>query len=202
MKPAVMTIPRFERISFLIHGFGNAAWTAKSFGQREEWRDFALLFLRQVHSDVVRFIENVPGRSLRGDAMITHRPGIFLVVKTADCLPALLVDEGNRVIAAVHCGWKGTRLRLLQRVVRSMAEYSGSDPSRLLAAFGPCIGGGCYEVGEDIRRDFRESGFPDSLFFPHPGRRRKYFFDLREANRQQLIQAGVGAKRIFSVDVC
>jgi YfiH family protein len=198
----LITIPRFERIPFIYHGFGAAGWGEKDLKKREEWQGFKRLCLRQVHSDVIHFILDVPNTTLRGDAMITSLPRLFLIIKTADCLPVLLVDKKKRIIAAVHCGWKGTLLRLLENVVSAMKTRFGSAPADILAALGPSIGGGCYEVGEDVRNPFRENGFPDSLFLPVAARPCKYLFDLREANRLQLHSQGVGDKNIFSIGIC
>jgi YfiH family protein len=197
-----LTIPGFERIPFLRHGFGNAHWKEEDFARREDWKDFRLVWLNQVHSEIVHFIRNVPDKNLRGDALVTNLSGIFLIIKTADCLPILLVDEAGRAIAAVHCGWKGTLDRVVEKVVLGMKEHYGSDPKEVLAAFGPCIGKDCYQVGEDVRGGFADRRFPDVLFRPLPGRRGKFLLDLQEANRIQLLQLGVRAKNIFSVDVC
>ena len=198
----LITIPRLDRIPFLYHGFGNAYWKEEDFARREEGRDFKLLFLKQVLSNVVHVIDKVPGKDLKGDAMVTGLPRLFLIIKTADCLPILLVDEAKRVIAAVHCGWKGTLERALEKVVLGMKNHYGSDPRALLAAFGPCIGGGCYEVGEDVHRSFAAEEFSDSLFRPIPDRPGKHLLDLRKANRIQLLGLGVREKNIFVVDIC
>ncbi len=197
-----VTVPGLESFPFLYHGFGNACWKEQDFGKRAEWRDFKLLFLDQVHSEVVHVIRKIPKRNLRGDALITDLPRVFLIIKTADCLPVFLVDEAKRVIAAVHCGWKGTLRRVLQKVVLKMKDGYGSDSRALLAAFGPSIGGDCYEVGEDVHKSFAAAGFPGSLFRPLPDRPGKCLFNLREANRSQLLQLGVQANSIFSVDAC
>jgi YfiH family protein len=198
----LLTVPRFERIPCLYHGFGNAFFEAEDFSRREEWRDFRLLFLDQIHSDVVHFIQKVPEKNLRGDALVTDLPRIFLIIKTADCLPIFLVDEARRVIAAVHCGWKGTLEKVLGKVVLGMKCHYGSDPESLLAAFGPSIGGECYEVGEDVARSFAVRGFPDSFFRPVPSRSGKYLFDLREANRIQLLRLGVKEENLSTAGVC
>lgn len=198
----LLTVPRLSQIFFLYHGFGDVDWKARDFRAKEGWKDFKLLFLKQVHSDIVHFIRRVPGVSLRGDAAITDLPRVFLIVKTADCLPVLLVDEKKRVIAAVHCGWKGTAQRVLDKVVRGMKSQYGCEPTDLLAAFGPCIGRDCYEVGEDVRKRFAAEGFPDSLFRLASGPKRKFLFDLREANRLQLLDQGIKSDSIFSLDLC
>jgi YfiH family protein len=199
---AVREVPQLERIPFLRHGFGDLAWGEKDLRKLADRLDFKPLFLKQVHSDVVHFIDEVPERRLRGDAAVTRLPGLLLVIKTADCLPVVLVEEKKRVIAAVHCGWKGTSQRVLEKVVLGMKECYGANPAAILAAFGPCIGGACYEVGEDVHRAFAESGFPASLFRPVTGRRGKYLFDLLSANRLQLLKLSVKAQNILSLDIC
>ncbi|MBM3284769.1 MAG: peptidoglycan editing factor PgeF [Candidatus Aminicenantes bacterium] len=197
-----ITIPGFERIPFIYHGFGTSAWKEEDFRQGEEWTGYRLIHLKQLHSDIIHTILDVPDTILRGDALITALPGLFLIIKSADCVPVLLVDEKKRVIAAVHCGWKGTLLRLLDKVVSGMKTQFGSVPADILAGFGPSIGATCYDVGEEVRNAFRENGFPDALFLPVPGRPLKYFFDLRKANILQLRRQGLRDENIFSVDIC
>jgi YfiH family protein len=198
----LLTVPRLEQIPWLRHGFGDATWAESRFRESKEWASFKPLFLNQVHSGIVHFIDGVPAKSLRGDAMVTSLPGLLLVIKSADCLPVLLVDVGRRVIAAVHCGWKGTLRRILERPVTGMRDHYGSDPEEILAAFGPGIGAGCYEVGEVVRRSYLKEKFPDSIFRPVPARHGKYFFDLAEANRLQLVSQGIKEENIFKVGVC
>ncbi|MGB7295240.1 MAG: peptidoglycan editing factor PgeF [Candidatus Aminicenantales bacterium] len=202
LRSSVITIPRFDRIPFLKHGFGDRTWQARDFKRSGDWDGFHPLFLKQIHSDVVHFIAETPQQGLRGDALVTRLPGLLLVIKTADCLPVLLVDVKTRVIAAVHCGWKGTRLRVLEKTIRGMLERYSVEPGSLLAALGPCIGAGCYEVGEDVRDLYAAGGFPGSLFNPIPGRPGKHLFDIRAAARLQLFGLGIKAKNIFAVDVC
>jgi YfiH family protein len=202
LEPALITIARFNQIPFLRHGFGDAGWMGKDFKKQEGWKDFRLLSLNQVHSDIVHFIDKVPAGSQRGDALITRLPGVLLAVKTADCLPVLLVDEAGRVIAAVHCGWKGTLRGLLERVVQGMKARYACDSASILAAFGPCISSRCYEVGPEVRRSYVAAGFPTSLFQPVPGRPGKYYFDLAAANRLQLLRQGIKPKNIFTVNIC
>jgi len=197
-----VTIPELDCLPFLYHGFGKAGWKEQDFRTRAEWRDFKLVFLDQVHSEVVYVIRKVPKKSPRGDALVTDLPRVFLIIKTADCLPIFLVDQTKRVIAVVHCGWKGTLRKVLGKVVLKMRDTYGSDPGALLAAFGPSIGRNCYEVGEDVRRSFAAAGSSNTLFRPRDEGPGKYLFNLREANRSQLLRLGIQAKNIFSVETC
>jgi YfiH family protein len=202
LKSTLITIPRFNQIPFLQHGFGDAGWKAGDFKKRGGWEDFRLLSLKQVHSDIVRFIRRVPRAGVKGDAAVTDIRRVFLIIKTADCLPVLLVDEKKRVIAAVHCGWKGTLRGLLEKVVEGMKARYACDAASILAAFGPCISRRCYEVGPEVRRSYVAAGFPTSLFQPVPGRPGKYYFDLAAANRLQLLRQGIKPKNIFTVNIC
>jgi YfiH family protein len=197
-----LTVPRFDRIPWLIHGFGTRSWRLRDLEGRPEWRNFKMCWLDQVHSREMHFIDALPDRRLTGDALATRLPGIFLIIKTADCLPLFLVDESQPVIAAVHSGWRGSQKRIAEHAVRELQVHYGCRPSSLLAALGPCIGPECYEVGEDVRQEFEAAGFPLDILRPHPAVRGKYLLDLVSANRRQLESQGLKKKNIFTVGIC
>jgi YfiH family protein len=198
----LLTISRLNQIPYLVHGFGTAGWKESDIKRKKEWESFRLVYLKQIHSDRVHFIDKVPSKKLSGDALVTSVPFILLTIKTADCLPVLIVDELRRVIAAVHCGWRGTVKKVLEKTIQGLKEHHGSSPSSLLVAFGPCIGPKCYEVGEDVRQSFRDGGFPAGLFQRHPEHPKKFLLDLREANLLQLQSQGVLEENIFVVEDC
>jgi YfiH family protein len=195
-------LSRLERLPFLRHGFGDSSWRVRDLQRLAEKLGFRPVLLKQVHSDVVLFLDEPPQRTLRGDAAVTRLPGLLLAVRTADCLPVLLVEEKKRVIGAVHCGWKGTSRRILEKAVLGMRERYGADPGAIMAAFGPCIGPDCYEVGEDVRGAFGAAGFPDSVFRTIKGRPGRFRLDLRSANRFQLLKLGLKPRNILSLDRC
>ena len=93
------------------------------------------------------------------DALWTATPGQAVGVRTADCVPILLVDPDQRQVAAVHSGWRGTQARIAARTVERLVR-GGARPERLLAVIGPCIRGCCYAVSEGLagtfERDFGE----------------------------------------------
>jgi purine-nucleoside/S-methyl-5'-thioadenosine phosphorylase / adenosine deaminase len=188
-----------------------------------------LITLRQIHSDIIRRVETIPGSPLKeppsGDGLITATPGVLLGIQTADCLPVILVDSKRHAIGVFHAGWRGTLKRIVEKGVGEMHRCFGTNPSDLKAAIGPGIQGCCYEVGEEVRTKF-ESQFEygASLFheikesdpvrekYPllflsarapgHSDLPKKIFLDLVEANRQQLIVAGVPKKNIESSPLC
>ncbi len=161
---SILTVPRLEPISWLVHGFGTGSWHEEDFAAAPAFAGFTPVIMRQIHSAIVHRLEAVPERKLEGDALITNVPGLLLVVRTADCLPVLLIDEAHRAVGSVHCGWRGTRGRILERAIEAMRGAYGTDPASLLAALGPCIGPCCYEVGPEVRASFAEAGFPDAIF--------------------------------------
>lgn len=136
----------------------------------------------QTHSATVRRI--TPGVDLRGvDGVVCTGPGALIGVHTADCLPLLMADTGAGVIAAVHCGWRGTVAGIVDNALSEMIA-AGAAPGRIAAAMGPCICPGCFEVGEEVARLF-----PDAAVCRRPGR--KPHVDLARAVDLSLRAAGV-----------
>lgn len=172
---------------------------------RDEARDDArrklgdrgrLLFLRQVHgASVVAAPWSDPPDA---DGALASRAGEAIAIETADCLPVFLVDAEGRRMGAAHAGWRGTALGIVVETIRAI-ERLGSNPRNLRAALGPCIGPCCYEVGDDVVRAFVRA--PADPFF-RPGRAGRWFFDLRAANRAQLIACGVSPGRIEDAPCC
>jgi len=200
--PDLMTVPRFESAGFLVHGFGTRIFDRGRMAAFSTTHGFRPVLLNQVHSDRIRLVDEVPDTPPDGDALVTARPSLLLVIRTADCLPILLTDTRRRLAAAVHCGWRGTSLGLVSRVIRFLRERWDSRAADILAAMGPCIQGDCYEVGEDVRRAFDRAKPTGGCFRDHPGRPGKFLLDLRETNHRQLLRAGVPDDRIFRVGGC
>jgi hypothetical protein len=192
----------FVQIPFLIHGFGTRYWKEEDFVSAPDLADFHRVSLRQTHSDIIRVITQFPQEKMEGDVMVTNLPGILLIIKTADCLPVLVVDTQNRAVGAVHCGWRGTRKRVIEKALRTMQRSYGSDFASLCVALGPCISRTCYEVGEDVREKYKGEGLQRGVFDDHPSKKKKYLFDLKGANRAQILAMGIPENNIFSVDLC
>ena len=201
-----LVVPRLESIPGLVHGFGDARWSEADFLAFAESRGMKPVIMHQLHSDVIHRVDSVPPEKLEGDALMTNVPGLVLVIRTADCLPVLLVDDENRAVAAIHCGWRGTEKRILEKAVKAMGEAYGSNPATMLAVLGPCIGAACYEVGPEVRKAFLQAGFPPGVFVGRgqdpaiqiPNYQGRYLLDLREANVWLLGNLGFNGSRIFN----
>jgi YfiH family protein len=109
--------------------------------------------VKQVHGAELWMVDQ-PGQAGSGDGLISHTAGLLIGIKTADCLPILLIDPSRRVVAAVHAGWRGTAAKIVQRAVSRMVERFECDPQSLEAAIGPGIGLCCFEVGPEVAREF------------------------------------------------
>ena len=188
-------------------------------------KPWPLITNRQIHSDVIHVVRSAEPGQLIGDGLITNLPGIAIAILTADCLPVLLVDRKSQVVGAFHAGWRGTVKRIVEKGVGLMRHEFGSRPQDIHAAIGPGIQKCCYEVGEELRNEF-DSQFVYARDLFHEFResdpvRKKYpllflngrppghgdlcmklHLDLREANRRQLLAAGVPSRQITAYTDC
>jgi len=132
------------------------------------------------------------------DAIITNLKGICVAVKTADCVPILLFDPKQKIVAAVHAGWRGTVQNILLKTIQKMAEEFGSEQSDIVAGIGPSISPEVYEVGEEVWKQF------DSEFYlpTFPAKPDKRLLDLWQANYHQLIVSGIPANQIEVARIC
>lgn len=199
---AFATNAAFSGIPWLFHGFGTRALDEAGLNALAAAHGMRPVLLHQVHSAGVLAVDDVPPGKPDADALITNRPGLLLVVKTADCLPLFLVDEDRRAVAAVHAGWRGTAARIAAVAVAALKERFGSEPASLHAILGPCIGPACYEVGEDVIASFGGDPGDGSPLFTAAKRSGRYLLDLAAANRLQLEAAGVAPSRIRAAGVC
>jgi YfiH family protein len=158
---------------------------------------------RQVHGDGITLLSEPSGCPAAGaDALITGEPELCLAVSTADCVSLLLYAPDKKKIAAVHAGWRGTVQRIARKTVRRMAEETGCNPALMLAGIGPSIGSKAFEVGEEVCAAFRSAGIDITPFCRRNASTGKAHIDLKEANRLQLLEAGVPNGRIEVMDIC
>jgi hypothetical protein len=177
----IYRVPAFGRFDWLEHGFGTRrADIVPLFPQ--------LATLKQIHSAACVPAGGASGVLGEGDALLENRPGAVVAVKTADCLPILLVDVRNRAVAAVHAGWRGVAGHIVERAVESIREQFGTGPRDLHAAIGPGAGACCYEVGPEVAAQFGIEG--------------RTKLDLAGIARERLIASGVTPARIHASNLC
>lgn len=151
--------------------------------------------LKQVHSNrlILKRSEELRGRP-EADGLLTNVPGYVLGIRSADCFAVLLVDRSASCVAAVHAGWRGTAGKIVSRAVKSMVCEFEASPERIEALIGPGIESCCFEVGKDTAAHFSDR------FVVHEGK--KTHVDLGEANRAQLLDAGLSQNNIHSIRRC
>ena len=177
----IYRVTEFEALPWLVHGFGTReADVLKQFVR--------LATLKQIHSAACVAAGGRTGVLGQGDALLEDTPGSVVAVKTADCVPILLVDERRRAVAAVHAGWRGTAAGIVGQAVADMARRFATEPADLHAAIGPSVGPCCYEVGPEVAEQFGQTG--------------RTHLDLPAINRRQFLEAGVTDERIYASNLC
>lgn len=174
-----------DTVPWLQHGFGtrhNDAWTPP--GQTAR--------LHQVHAAGIVEVAT-PGHHGDGDALIATTPGLWLEIRSADCVPLLVADSRQKLVAAVHAGWRGTAAHIAAATIEKMVRSYGSKREELVAAVGPCIGSCCFEVGEEVAAQF-------PAFTDRTGERPHV--NLAAANAAQLQDNGIALARIDNLHRC
>jgi len=190
--------------------------------------DTPLITVRQFHSNLVRVVTAADAsreRPWKADGVITNESGFLIGIQTADCIPVLVADRKKRIIAAFHAGWRGTVKRIVELGVGRMRLEFGSRPQDLVAAIGPGAGPCCYAVGEEVQSEFESQfAYARELFhevyssdavhlkFPmlfltqrapgHSPIGPSLHLDLVEANRRQLLDAGLSPRAIHVTGGC
>lgn len=215
--------PELERLGWIIHGFltrhggvspfpynflnvgvnsgdkrENISENLRLITNAFEFGKNRLILLKQMQKDgihTIRIPEKPLSPPLHGDAMITNLPNLVLGIKTADCLPILIVDVQQRVISAIHAGREGTALEITRKVLRRMKDEWGCSEEDLLITLGPSIGLCCYEIDDKV---FRREWEPFSIS-TKPGR---WKIDLAMINISQMKEEGIQERQIWGVDLC
>tara|TARA_B100001123_G_C14939705_1_gene879184 strand:+ start:33 stop:785 length:753 start_codon:yes stop_codon:yes gene_type:complete len=156
-----------------------------------------LFLLNQVHSSKVHIINKIPKNRLVGDAVITNKKKIAIAILTADCAPILLYDPKNKMIGAVHSGWKGAYKNIIKKTVKKLIE-NGCKVKNLIAVIGPCIGIKSYEVKNDFFNRFLKIDKSNKKFFII--KNKKIFFSLNEYIENQLKYTGIKKIEIIKKD--
>ena len=184
-RDGVYRCSAFAQFPWLRHGFGSRVANPP-----------VHLTLRQIHSDVVRNARGLEDREAEGDALVTDEIGRAIGVRTADCVPILLLDRSKRAVGAVHAGWRGTAAGIVPQAIRTLQAEFGSELDDIFAAIGPCIRQCCYEVGPEVAERFADTFTTQSS---QPG---KWQLDIAAANLAQVIETGISPHCIFDFGAC
>lgn len=136
------------------------------------------------------------------DALVTDIPGLCIAVSTADCVPVLVYAPDKKVVAAIHAGWRGTVKQIVALTICAMIDRYGCDASLMMAGIAPSISKEAFEVGDEVADAFRATGIDMNRIMERNVQTGKAHIDLWEANRIQLLQAGLQPERIEVSGIC
>lgn len=136
------------------------------------------------------------------DSLVTNESGIVLVTQYADCTPLAFFDPVKKVVATAHAGWRGTVLQIAKNTVDTMTNHFGCNPKDILCGIGPNISDCCYEVDDPVINEVKKLEFLDFHACYTEKENGKYMLNLKEVNRQILINCGIRAENIDLADLC
>ena len=159
------------------------------------------VYTRQNHGTSIRVItrgagnrgEAIQTESVPADALISDVPGIRLSIQTADCQAVMLFDPQKRVVANIHCGWRGSVANIIGTTVLQMVSEFGCEPWHMTAAIGPSLGPCCAEFIN------YEDEIPRQLW---PFRVGPHHFDFWRISRHQLVSAGLVDGNVHGPGIC
>ncbi|MCX6151683.1 MAG: peptidoglycan editing factor PgeF [Ignavibacteriales bacterium] len=152
-----------------------------------------IVFQKQIHSDIVKYVDK-PGFSGEGDSLITDKPNIGLAVSVGDCTPIFIYDKLNKVISAVHSGWRSTQKQILKKTLQKLKDDFNSQPENIYAYIGPSITQKNYEVGNEVAELF------DPKYSMPVGE--KFLLNVQKVNYDMLIKFGIPSTHIQVSNLC
>jgi polyphenol oxidase len=184
-----------------VHGFFTKASPSHTFAGKDRTAFLEafslqdLVIMDQEHGDKVHIVTNGE-RPERGDGVILLERNVAAIIKTADCLPVIIVEPDYPMAAIIHAGWRGTAQKITQKAVEKMIAL-GARREKITVLLGPSIRACCYEVGEEVRDIFRKEGFSEGVF---KRRDNSFNLDLRQANMELLAAENIG--HIYDTGLC
>lgn len=163
----------------------------------KEFRLSDIQYLKQIHSDKVYTYNEYDLKEKEGDALITNVKDVAIGVFTADCVPIIIVDNKNKVIGAIHSGWRGTFNSIVLKTLDKMKEEFNIDISSTKVFIGPHIRQCCYEVSEELKNDFlNKTQIEENKLFKERN------LSLEECILKDIREFGILEENIYSIDLC
>ncbi|GAA0124190.1 MULTISPECIES: peptidoglycan editing factor PgeF [Clostridium] len=154
-------------------------------------------YLNQIHSDIIYSYNEKSIKELDGDSIITNKRNIGIGIFTADCVPVIIVDNKEKVIAAIHSGWKGTYEKIVLKTINKMVKDYNINPKDLSIYIGPHNRSCCYEVSQELIEKFKNLDIYKNINI-NQGR----YLDLEKCIFAQLALIGVEKENINTIKLC
>lgn len=142
-----------------------------------------------------------PCELIEADGYVTNVPGVPIAIFTADCVPVLMEDKKNKVIGAIHCGWRSTVADIEKEAVEAFKKL-GSDPKDISIAIGPSIDMCCFEVGGEVITEVCNLLNKDDKSVYMKKTNGKYMLNLRLVVKKRFVSLGVNEEHIEYVGDC
>ena len=156
---------------------------------------YDLISPTQTHSTNVQVADGSKTSYPDTDALILTNKKQAAFLNFADCTPIILYDEKLNISAVSHAGWRGTAGQIVIKTVEKMQKLFSSNPENIIAAIGPAIGQCCYCVNKDVAKKLSDTiTTSNGCITKHAD---KFFVNLKEINRRQLLATGV-----TKIDLC
>ncbi|MCF0148381.1 MAG: peptidoglycan editing factor PgeF [Clostridium sp.] len=156
-------------------------------------------YLNQIHSDNVFVYNKLNGdiKSKEGDALITKEENTAIGVFTADCVPIIIADVKNNIIASIHSGWKGTFNSIVLKTLSKMKKDFDIDINETKVFIGPHIRQCCYEVSYELKESFIEkTKIEESKLFKDRN------LNMEECILKDIREFGIKESNIYSLNLC
>lgn len=165
---------------------------------KDEFDAEDIMYIKQIHSDYIIEYTGEDIKDKEGDAIITNKKNVIIGVFTADCVPIILVDDVNKVAAAVHSGWRGTFESITLKTIEKMKNDYNCDSKNIKAYIGPHIKKCCYEVSEELKDKFIEKKKDINKELLFDGRK----LNLEECILHDLRKSGLDEDNINVLNLC
>ena len=154
--------------------------------------------LKQTHSDIVNILDDNYINNTEGDAIITNHKNKPMIIKTADCIPILLYDKENKVLALVHSGWKGTLKNITIKTINKMISIYNSKKENIQVVIYPSIRKCHFEVDIDVYTLFKDK--INNIDKYTIKKNNKYYIDMQSIIKDNLKQIGIN--NIIDTNIC
>jgi len=160
-----------------------------------------LFSMNQTHSNKVVVIDesNKNIKTINADALVTKIKNITISVLTADCVPILIYEKINHIVACVHAGWRGAINGIVENTFNQIINMNKNN--NIYVAIGPCIGLENYEVSKEFYDEFIQENRINNIFFL-PNKKDKFLFDLRKYINFKIAKFDVKYVENIDLDTC
>ncbi|MFK5984868.1 MAG: peptidoglycan editing factor PgeF [Pseudomonadota bacterium] len=201
--------PPYDSFNLASHVNDNLAHVQQNRDKLNQLLATPAKWLNQIHSlNIIEFDEfnhiSNKNKIIDADGVYSLKRNQVCSILTADCLPILFCSKDGSAIAAIHAGWKGLAMGIINQAIKTLSATSKLPAEQFLVWLGPAISKQHFEVGLDVKLQFINNNPAYKTAFTkklnQPTKENKYLADIYQLARINLQQLGVTA--IYGGDFC